>query len=912
MKLLAPLLLGFSLLLMGAHPPPRPESKEEELFVRRVVEFWRDQEWALARAQIEEFLVRFPKSSFRDRFYRMHGEICLSEQDYEKALESFDAIRANEQQEEIQLSRWHTLYRLGRFSQLADEMTIALPLFEEQQDPKKLAAFRFYYAESLFRQATRLYNDPETRDHAMDLCQEALPYYQELVNSDWESHAKMALAEIYRLFGHAHEAASAYLELADSLTDNQRPVQEELVFHASLMLRKFDSQKAIDTFSLLATRGIAKSQEAAHEWLKLLAEEERWESLIEQKETFFRTLAKEHYPFCHALLGKAYAMRKNHALALLHLEYYLDTSSPSDVDKIALPLLISAARRTESLSLLERAAKRFEGRFSDDPEMEATCIRIGLTRALAYRDSGKEERALLTLEELMERDFSSDEIDEPLSELYLAKASLHWQKEDWEGVQSTCRTYFAKLETPAHRTEMLRLSIFSSLRLLAECGVEEEKLPLYEQLVKEVDHALSSQGVFSPSEVRTYRPLLAKGYIALGQADKARELLTDTLGSETSALRQSELHYLLLLSYLKEDEASEKLIYHGERALLLNPHLDERRVVHLHLFNAYLNGQHQEDRAADHLYLALLEFRDEETLSIENLRWLADTYYARARNSSHWGRQEASLERARFVLEQLLGIENHSYEHLTLGRLPLEREALRLARIYAWMGEDVEERRWLEQLLKVEQSDPTLLPKRGHKVRFLLARSLIRSGDKKRALALLREVEQTANKRHLIDASLLEQARLILKSSHPRSSAYQKALVVLHEISLRKTLAYEPIYLEASLDYADFMAMSVKEINRSETLLEALQTVKYEFNSQLDLQSRDYHAAMELLPRRKELFETYMRYLDARILAVEGSLAKGKKPREAKLGAARALFSTFVRGQRGVTPYLIEKTRGLR
>jgi tetratricopeptide (TPR) repeat protein len=263
----------------GYPPLPKPSCEEEALFVRRILEFWRDREYSLADSQIDAFSNQFPNSPFTDHFLALRGDIALQEKKYEEALQFYQNISRAEFQKEVQLKKWQALYGLGRYVQLQSEIDAST------SDRKLLDNEpRFYLAEALFRQG---------------VLEEAAPLYESLGQSGlYASHAKLELAEIYRLEGNHEKAVSLYLDLAEHDPD------EVILFHAAYQLLHCNSKEAGRILKKVALGGSQHSQDAACHWLLFLAENKEWDTLLEERELFLTRIGEAKIPLVYFYLGQ--------------------------------------------------------------------------------------------------------------------------------------------------------------------------------------------------------------------------------------------------------------------------------------------------------------------------------------------------------------------------------------------------------------------------------------------------------------------------------------------------------------------------------------------------------------------------------------------------------------------------------
>ena len=748
--------------------------------------------------------------------------MALNNKCYKEALTAFEKIHSEELKKNLHVKRWHALYQLKLYTQLFEEIAPHASRFSEKDEEGK-----FYYAESCFREALTLLNYEEGKEQARALCEEALPYYKQLVGSPvFGLSTKMALAEIHRLLNSPAEAVSLYLSLSDEL---QNEKGEEILFHAGMVLTEFDQNKAIEIFSKLAQTGQEKSSEAAGMWFYLLVKKQAWETLVQEKNLLLSRLPDEKKALCHFYLGKTFFDKKDYDDALNHFNDSLDLGLTSPYDRTALLSLMICCKEITDTQSMEKGYALFKKRFGK----EALEIgKITLLRAQVYRDGGDEPRALALFDKIIDKG---------------------WEEK--------------KLAYPAR----VRLSITEAL-----------KAKNWKALASQLEKALVEDELFSRSEKINLQTLLAESYLALGRSQTAVTLLQDHL---KRCGESAKTHALLTQCYLKDGADPELPISHGERALQLNPSLKE---LHLPLFNAYIElakekpEENFEEKAAHHLY----EGVNLSPISLENRFWLANYYY-------HSVESQFNLERAHraiFLLEPLA--EDPSRFNSSL---------VKLAALYEWVGEYEKAFSLLEKL-----SSPS--------VKLRLANLFHSVGKRERAMPLYQNLEELADL-SVAGEARLQVARYLFASlsvveKRVESPHMKEILRRLNDLKLRKSLASEPIHLEAALDHAEFIAATVRKEERDTTLLKLFLKVKEEFTTDEDIWSKDYHSTRELLPNQDRIYQAYMRYLDARIFILQAKKAK-REGRivevQSKEKAARALLSTLRQGKFAVTKYLVEK-----
>lgn len=889
-------------------------TEEETLFVRRIVAFWKDREYLFAKRQIDEFLEKFPSNPYSNSLYAMRGEIALIEGNCRDALVYFDKIQDPQEALAVRLKRCHALYLLKDYTKLKNCLPYILkdPLSKEDHD-----FYHFYYAESLFRQAASLFNQGgENVLIAKGYCEEAIPHYEGILDGELALHAKIALAEIYRLLGNYTQAADLYLALATHLKEKNDPLKESLLLHAGKMLSKFDTKKALEAFSHLTRFGKKKQSTAALLWANLLADEGLWTDLLESQEEIFGKLAPDKISYFHSLLGKGYFALAQYEEAIEHLEAYLLENATGEEERNALVRLIACYKETGTLDKLELTTFQYMRHYGNDPRLCDELAKVQLLRSFALREAGKLSPALEQLDTLIDHYLKLDnpKLAPFVKEALVEKSTLLFTNKRWMEAYTTSCLYFSHFPKGEHSRYLLKLNISSLTQCITQSegqGVLAKNAPLYMNLITELKNASEALHLFSLEEIKNFEHLLAKAYYSLGETQKAIPILNRHLSQNPTRELAANLNFDLAFCYIKENRAPEKIVAYGERALTLaiHPHR-ETRMLHLGLFNAYVemaNNLNTEGKvqAANHLYQAVFDFPKEENthpVSLENLLWLAHYYYDRR-----------EIKKGVQTFEHLLNLNKKSFE-LPPRLLFLEPEILKLADLYGWDGQSNKQLKLLQDLLTLQLGHPDWPFVCRLKTECAIADFYYEKGNHHEALLHYSNIEKqsVALDIGVIYKARLQTARLLYEQLEPSSRTQQSKEVVsilkkLKDLQVRKILAYEPIHLEAALDYASIYSQTTEEEESAFCYLRLLKQLKNDFSSRQDIWAKDYHASFHLLPEKAAIYNSYMRYIDAVILLAEGdrahllgnaTLAKNKK------SAGTALMDTL---KEPLSPYLKEK-----
>jgi len=197
--------------------------KEEAFMVRRITEFWKDQDYQLVERQIFVFLEKYPDSVLKDYLKGILGDIYLKDRNFEKAIDTYLSIQDSAIQEKVLVNALQAMYELSRYTDLHKTGSKYLThpdLFEERKEE-----FLFLVAEGYFRSS--LDQDEPT---SQPLLLEAKKIYEKLLKTSYADPSQFALAEIYKKTNEPQKSAELFKKLASKYKDKK----EELLFHAGL------------------------------------------------------------------------------------------------------------------------------------------------------------------------------------------------------------------------------------------------------------------------------------------------------------------------------------------------------------------------------------------------------------------------------------------------------------------------------------------------------------------------------------------------------------------------------------------------------------------------------------------------------------------------------------------------------
>lgn len=160
------------------------ENSEEALFVRRILEFWKDKEIHLVKTQIPQFLQQYPESSYAESLRVILGDLYWREKNFETALKIYEEILSPANREKVLNNRIDCLFQLGRYEILENELKLLLPLTGEPPQNNEQALRLYYYA------AIKKQSEPEV----------SLPIFKTLMESSEELSKEAAFDRLNLLY----------------------------------------------------------------------------------------------------------------------------------------------------------------------------------------------------------------------------------------------------------------------------------------------------------------------------------------------------------------------------------------------------------------------------------------------------------------------------------------------------------------------------------------------------------------------------------------------------------------------------------------------------------------------------------------------------------------------------------------
>lgn len=815
-------------------------SGKEALSLRRIAEFWKDGDYEIARKQIIEFLSQFPESSAKDHLSLMLGDLYFQEKKYQEAYTAYEAIIDEEIIDQTLFSRLSSLFALKEYEAVVKNGDA---YFKKERKKEEALEAHYLIAESLVRLALSA-SHPDLQKKWTD---QALVHYQAIESTPYQTSFLFAFAELQKLLKNYPEAINTYLHLAERYPGQA----EDLLFQAATLQVFHDKSAAVDTFKRVSELKGKTAKAATFNYLSLLLEMEKYEELLTAYEKQKDYIPENKVSLIQFYLGASHFALSQFTLANQSLLNYLASEPIHQTQhKRALVYLVNSAQITHDLPLLDQAIENLKKHFPQDLALAKSL----LLRAQLLIDQKELRQAFYDLQEIRNQ-FPSFGDQETI--LYTS-AFLQFQLGDWKESRTLFQAFLEKFPSSAHFPLICRHLINCSLKL----GDKQETLTHLENLLTTQHETLTIE------ETREVHFLISKMLYETSQYKEALIELEKYINAFAYASNLSEAHLLSANCHQHLGSQPEFFIFHAEKALSLKPALIHVSLLHLHLFNAYLALGNHDLQAAEHLAQVVLE----GTLPVkwENQLWLTDFYLTYAKTKSE------SLSCAKELFHKLYSS--------TQDTLTIEALILNYADLLSHCKSNEEKIKILTTLVQKQEENPNQPWKYQRRSLFELARAYEESLEVEKALTLY---DQLINQATYISsytgaAAQLHRTRLRFSSltseqKDENNPLFSEILNDLKELQIRKNIQSEPIHLEAALDYATLRCNHLPAEEKRERLLFFLNRIKEDFTSDEDIVSKDYTTARTQNAEKELLFQSYINYVNAKILQANGNLDEANR-----------------------------------
>lgn len=884
----------------------REATPQEALMLRRISEFWKDGDYATVKKQIIDYLFKHPDTSLKDHLNAMLGDIHFQEKNFTAALNAYEEITNPEIQSKIFFNslqaRFETKDYEGVIS-LTNEYLQHNQLGNADSDVK----LRRILAESLFREAFQA-TDPEKKVHLLKL---ARPHYKILSQTKYGDKALFPLAEIHRLLQEDERAADLYLLLAKKFPDHK----ERFLFQAAVLQIKFNQQEALDNFGKIFTLNGKRAHLAAFNKLVLLYNNDKYLDYIAFYHEVSRVIPKEKAPLLEFYLARSYYEEKNYKNAAEVFESFV--SNPVNRSKeyrIALLLLINCAKYQKDIGIFDRTLDQFKKNFPQDKELPKAIMMY----AQLCREKGDYVQSVEDLKMLLKEFPEYTEREVVLFDYALSLAKL----QKWE---SSRLSFTAFIQEYPNSTKCN-----SATRHLINCYIEVLKDPtrgdyssLKEDFVKLLVDAYNKEDLLNAEEQKKYLLVMVKCLYEMGKYEKALTFLEPFINENPAETFTGEEHLLIALCFQKLQNA-EQFISYAEKALIINPELPEKEILHLELYNAYLglsqseqDEQHKDsilDKAAAHLFLS--HVWEEKGIKLDNHLWLANYYYQKVKS----GFSQENYDKSMLLYKNLLGLTHVDAKiELSSDSLFLEQEVLKYADLLGIKGEVPTQISVLEALCR-KQGEFTDLPWKLKRRSLLeLATAYENNLQPDQAKLIFKNLLETAgelpsivNNTAQLRLACLEYAKLSAEEKNVGNQELISILQDLKDLQIQKKIMGEPVHLEAALQYAEIRTELEGGQSKAKSKLFFLKRIKDNFNTNEDAITQEYHDQMSKYPEKEKIYQSYMKYIQAEILRCESEIARENKQNQQAnnlQNEALRLLDELSKSEDSLKPYLFDRVK---
>ncbi len=864
----------------------------QAFFLRRIVEFFEEQEFSIVKREIFNYLSEYPDSSLNDYLYVILGDLLIDEKDYSQAVAAYSHIKNKELIEDIGTNLIQCLYELKRYK---GAIFYTLKYIKSHQDLEKAVKDKlvFCLGDCFFQEALA---SEENIEQQKKYASRAKNCFSSLIDSGYQENVLIYLSHIYQMLEEYVLAGDIFVLLSEKNKDRQ----EEFLLQAALFYSDKDREKAIETFRKVMGLKGDKAQEAAEYCMQLLYFSEKYQEIIEQKNHLQKVIEPRKARMVNWYVGKSYFACKQYDLAVAELLHFIELEkSASDWMHEALLLVMKSAVNLSDKKTYDTAYLVFEELFPSDEQMPMTL----LAKAFLEKDNAKALIILEKIEEnhpdfnkrfqvLFERAHLNFLLDKGEESRSLFKEYVQAYTEDrellqkaWDGLVEASLLYITQIS--ADKKPMAQLEFIQDLQnyLTAAPKVTEEKkaelsyaLACMEYEVKDYEHAIVH-----------FEKILDK--------HPSHENITD-------------IYYYLALSYRSkgDHENFSQCLTKAMDGLSEN---DERRKdFHLMLYNTYLQLAQKEEKyyaqAAEHLFeVQRLSF----TLTEDNLLWLAEFYYQQVDKECRSDFSYRLIDHPKLANLAMRSIEILSaYEEqpiISVEQLIYEKYLLQLAELHRLMEKEAGSIKVLQHLLEQYEESPTLAWKYQEKTYYLYALNNEKQGNYDESLKYYQKVEKLSSKTYYSIASSLNRLRIQIKGSKEESSVADH-LSQLKSIQLKKNLYNEPLHLEAGYEYIDLRASLETDLpKKAKKKLELIAKLKKDYASD-DIMSSEYRNLRKRDSQKDALYLSYMEMLDIEGVLCKAILAK-EEQKQKLFEEARNRLSQYQEKNKIVTQYLLKR-----
>ncbi len=844
----------------------KTDNEEEAFTVRRIIEFWKDGDYEIVKKQIVDFLSANPKSSLKDHLQGILGDIYLNERNFEIALKTYAKIDHPEVLAKTFINKLQCLYELQNFSELSQQASRYLQTAKNiPQD--RLEELYFLFAEAMFYRG----RDQADSQEKNSLYLQAGSYYQKLLQSPYREISLFALAEIHRGLEEYSQAATIYHELSERYPDQR----EELLFHAATMQAKYDENLAIENFQRVIAIHGKHEEKAQYNLLALYFQSQQYDRFLDAAKS--AKISQEQSDLFQYMTGKSWYMKENYTNAKELLQQYIQSqTASSEYLKNALLLQMTCANQLDDVTLFRECLENFQSRFPNDAE---------LPKALFMHAVMCKSRQDLSLvqEELAKIMQKFPNFAEQESLLFEYALVVH-EKKQWEDSYQRFKEFLNKYPSSTYKNIASKYYLSSCFHL--QQNPNDQKTITYskEDFARDLHRIIYKSSILNEDELKDYKLLYGKVLFQIGKYQDSLELFKKYAEDHPDGAGLSELHYYMALNHFQLGSSPHQFYSHMEKALTLDPSLQEDVAVQLQMYNAYVNQVNQlkdgpekttfMSKAAWHLYQAYQLPGTE--LKIENRLWLANYYLEQLKANASDLDRETVYQRGKELFSGVLLKEKNELLAMTKDTVYLEGEVLKFVELLNENQEFSQSLSLLQNLVEKQSLSPEYNWKFQDQVLLQLAKNYEVLGQKDKAGETYQFLLKTKYDAVKSEASL-HYARLQYNFLSPQSKnlnnpEVMEILNLLKDLQVKKHADTEPLHLEAAIEYAKIRYDLSPNDERVEKYLFFLNRLKEDFETNSDPLSGAYHQALKSSSKKFQIFDGYLKYVDAEIMRMRAKI----------------------------------------
>ncbi len=850
--------------------------KEEAFMVRRITEFWKDQDFALVERQIFVFLEKYPDSTLKDYLKGILGDIYLKDRNFEKAIDTYLSIQDSDVEEKVLVNALQAMYELSRYNELymTGSKYLAHPeIFEDRKEE-----FLFLVAEGFFRSSL----DQEEAT-ALPLLQEAKKLYEKLVKTSYGDPAQFALAEIYKKTNEPQKSAELFKKLASKYKDKK----EELLFHAGLAESSYNPTGAIDTFSEVVEMRGSRLFTSAFNRLVLMFQLEAYDSVIDSIDVVLANADQQSLPVVLYMYSRSLFGAKMYDKALEILDKLEARSALDEAQKKNLYLIeLGSSQQLKALERYEKALKKFESAFPQDKEIPKAIF----IHALLLKEQLKTHEAQCQLEKILKQFSDFESADSLLLEYGL----VTYDNEQYELSRTSLKSFIDTFPSSDQIHLAWRYYLSGTLQLYDLIQREEHTVEEFSkiQFFSDLSWVLSNAKGLSDKEIQESRFLQAKVGFDLGYTQESLQKLVTYIQDYSKHSSISDAHLLVALCYDRMRTNYENFIEHADKSIQLAQKQDHLSSMHIQIFNALLRYKESleshpnltqlqskrlkeiQEKASQHLYAAFI--REDLDIRKENLLWLSNIFYDQSPlHLSVYERVEGAesplpdnLSKAKKILQRILVSGKETFLNQIQSAPTLEWDMMRLVRIAHKEGNLRQKQSYLEILTESYRKCAHTWSQRQEAL-IELSKIYEVQGNKKMALETLKEAVAVSGSHRTMGSEYARIHKIRLECEdfeNFNQAQIEEKINYLKGLQIQKDVGSEPLHLEASLVYAEARTYLSDELEKDSKHLFFLNRVKEDYNNPKDPQIVAYKSSLNQNPKLKGLYEEYMQVLDAEML----------------------------------------------